>query len=582
MESWKMGRDSIGDSGLGNSVVSTERPNVRYHHNKPAKKRRGKYVNGKAYLKCLYSNATSLVNKWDYFNSLIQTSEFPHLLMITETWFNSKSLKNIPHYSLFNKDREQVVGGGVAIYVRDDLEASEVSEDGLVQTTGEEIWCKVKTGVDSILIGCIYRPPYSNHETAEEIFNNIALAKKLVENKKYTGLLIAGDFNFPKINWSSLHGYVEGQSQAGVLSSKFVETLEENFLAQHVQVPTFGEKTLDLVITDNPNRIYVVQAGAPLGSTSKNRLHSVLNWEYLLEEKPTPKLVSKILYNKGNYVGLEEHLASKIENMSGLEVNCMFNTLITVYQEGVANFIPKLTLSEKNISTRKNPKWFNKNIKKLTNSKYKWYIRTQIDRSDSTEATYKGVCRQVEKEVKKARKKYEWSIISNCKNEPKRIFSYVNDQRINKDRVRSLNDGFGNLVTDKLIISNIFNKKFQTAFSRDDGRPLPTMEKRTNCVCKIDLSVFSASNILKYLLNLDVHKAPGVDGMHPSVLKNCASIFAVCLSRLFIVSYTSGIVPNAWKESNISPIFKKGTRTEALNYRPVSLTSIACKIKERI
>ncbi|RNA39240.1 hypothetical protein BpHYR1_025621 [Brachionus plicatilis] len=112
--------------------------------------------------------------------------------------------------------------------------------------------------------------------------------------------------------------------------------------------------------------------------------------------------------------------------MSDLETNCMFNTLTRVYHESVSKFIPKLTLSEKNISTRKKPKWFNKNIKRLTNLKYKWFIRTQIDsKNESTKAAYNSVCRLVEKEVKKARKNYEWSIIRNCKNESKRIFSYI-------------------------------------------------------------------------------------------------------------------------------------------------------------
>ncbi|RNA25717.1 RNA-directed DNA polymerase from mobile element jockey [Brachionus plicatilis] len=189
--------------------------------------------------------------------------------------------------------------------------------------------------------------------------------------------------------------------------------------------------------------------------------------------------------------------------MRDLETNCMFNTLITVYHEGVSKFIPKLTLSEKKISTRKNPKWSNKNIKRLTNLKYKWFIRTQIySKNESTKAVYNSVCRLVEKE------------------------------RINKDHVMSLKESSGNFVTDKLIISNIFNKQFQTPFSRDDGRPLSKMDKRTNCVCKIDLSVFSNSNFLKYLLNLDVHKAPGVDGMHPNFRKIFEIIFNWVMIRL--------------------------------------------------
>ena len=120
-------------------------------------KRRGKKkADGIAYLNCLYTNATSLVNTCDDFISLINTSKFPHILMVTETWFNQKSIKSIPNYTLFNKDREQIIGGGVAIYIRNDLSAVEVGEDGLATAVGEQVWCNVITNSDSLLINWLY------------------------------------------------------------------------------------------------------------------------------------------------------------------------------------------------------------------------------------------------------------------------------------------------------------------------------------------------------------------------------------------------------------------------------------------
>ena len=40
--------------------------------------------------------------------------------------------------------------------------------------------------------------------------------------------------------------------------------------------------------------------------------------------------------------------------------------------------------------------------------------------------------------------------------------------------------------------------------------------------------------------------------------------------------------PSQWKEANVTPIFKKGDKRNPGNYRPVSLTSIPCKIMEKI
>ena len=54
------------------------------------------------------------------------------------------------------------------------------------------------------------------------------------------------------------------------------------------------------------------------------------------------------------------------------------------------------------------------------------------------------------------------------------------------------------------------------------------------------------------------------------------------LAHVFIMSLQEGIVPLEWKEANIIPLFKKGSRNKSVNYSPVSLTSIICKVLETI
>ena len=48
------------------------------------------------------------------------------------------------------------------------------------------------------------------------------------------------------------------------------------------------------------------------------------------------------------------------------------------------------------------------------------------------------------------------------------------------------------------------------------------------------------------------------------------------------LSLEEGVVPLEWKEANIIPLFKKGLRSRSENYRPVSLTSVICKLLERL
>ena len=51
---------------------------------------------------------------------------------------------------------------------------------------------------------------------------------------------------------------------------------------------------------------------------------------------------------------------------------------------------------------------------------------------------------------------------------------------------------------------------------------------------------------------------------------------------MFNLSLEEGIVPSEWKESNITSLLKKGSRNKPEIYRPVSLTSVVCKLLERL
>jgi len=47
-------------------------------------------------------------------------------------------------------------------------------------------------------------------------------------------------------------------------------------------------------------------------------------------------------------------------------------------------------------------------------------------------------------------------------------------------------------------------------------------------------------------------------------------------------SFSTGLLPEDWKNADITPLHKKGSKASRENYRPISLTSIVCKIGEKI
>ncbi|RMZ93250.1 hypothetical protein BpHYR1_036341, partial [Brachionus plicatilis] len=75
--------------------------------------------------------------------------------------------------------------------------------------------------------------------------------------------------------------------------------------------------------------------------------------------------------------------------------------------------------------------------------------------------------------VKATRRSYEEHIIRESKNNPKLIYGYLNHQRKQKDKIRSLSNINGDLFVDKNIITNLLIDQFQESFSIDCGKQLP-------------------------------------------------------------------------------------------------------------
>ena len=92
----------------------------------------------------------------------------------------------------------------------------------------------------------------------------------------------------------------------------------------------------------------------------------------------------------------------------------------------------------------------------------------------------------------------------------------------------------------------------------------------------------SQSGIEKLLKGLNPHKAAGPDKFKPIVLQTLHKELAPILQLIYQRSLDSGKLPSIWKEANVSPIFKKGDKSDPANYRPISLTCVLCKVLEHV
>ncbi|ELU16835.1 hypothetical protein CAPTEDRAFT_201669, partial [Capitella teleta] len=124
------------------------------------------------------------------------------------------------------------------------------------------------------------------------------------------------------------------------------------------------------------------------------------------------------------------------------------------------------------------------------------------------------------------------------------------------------------LVNRKRVHGELPKKEVVNAYGQSDPAP------------SIPVPHFSVDDVASVLSHLDVSKACTPDDIAPIVLKKCGLALAPSLAVLFNTMLYTGSVPENWKLANVIPVFKKGDKQDAANYRPISLLCIVSKVME--
>nr|XP_047129365.1 uncharacterized protein LOC124809347 [Hydra vulgaris] len=162
----------------------------------------------------------------------------------------------------------------------------------------------------------------------------------------------------------------------------------------------------------------------------------------------------------------------------------------------------------------------------------------------------------------------------------------VINKAINENDWESINiitDKNGSLQTNRDYIANILNENFHSVFFIEDPTNFPNIALKTSKTLELDIDSIITQDIVRIKLSeLNVNKALGADGVSSYVLKKCQNSFCKPLELLFKKSLQEEQIPLIWKMANVTPLHKNGDKNNPANYRPISLTSIPCKILESI
>ena len=494
----------------------------------------------------------------------------PDVIAVTESWTNSQILDSeisIAGYTLFRRDRPvNRAGGGVLLYVRSALQPVEFEPRSKFP---EQVWCRIlDSKSEEFYMGVCYRTP------TDSIFgsgNHVALQElvtELAESKRH--FMLVGDLNYSFKKWP-----LDADTDAPTEEARqFIDCLDDNFLTQHVTVPTRNNSILDLIITDEQDMIHdILDLGALVNSD-----HNALQWRTHVRTETAERVRQVFDYARADVAGLKLELQALDWQhcFSKRSVDENWATFKHKLQELEVKYVP---LKSIRVGKTK-PMWMTYKALKAVKLRHKVYRKYK----DHSHPACRTADRKASAAVKNSRRHFERKLSLNIKEDKKSFFAYARSKTKTKVQAGPLRDEQGQEVSHPGEMADIFNKQFLSVFTAEDTTSIP---QPANIFKEFDndrlLNVEITEEVVKArLASLREDKSPGADGLSPRLLKQISEELAYPVTVLFNQSMDEGAVPQDWKIANVTPIFKKGSRCQPENYRPVSLTSQLSKVMESV
>lgn len=469
---------------------------------------------------------------------------------------------------------------GCAIYVKERFES--VVIDFGQQGFKDALWVSIKgsKSKEKILVGCIYRS--GTPTTAIQNDDNLhRMLRKSAELTGYHSKVIAGDINLNKIIWDP-DPIIPENLHPDSPEVKFADCIRDTFYHQHITEPTryrLGHRpTLDdLIFSVDENDVEEIKYQPSIGLSD----HITLKCK--LKTKLSTFAGKRILYkyDKGNYTKMAAMLNIDWENeLKDCSTQEAMNRLDRKYKAAEEECIPKTTISDA-LNCRIKPSWLSNHALRKIKRKHSAWIRYLNTKDGQDYLTYIAKRNEATHASKKARKDFENSLAKECKKNAKGVWKYIKSRKKNSGipNLKKKNNTFTETAKE---IAETLNEQYYSVFTNEDTSNMPNIPHKTLDTPPLDTFTVTEDGVLKALKNLRTDKSPGIDGIHPRPLKELADVLAKPITMIFKMSLATGQLPSSWLDAIVSPIYKKGQRCLAENYRPVSLLCILCKLLESL
>ncbi len=458
-----------------------------------------------------------------------------------------------PGFAIFRKDRTYG-GGGVFLGLKDHFVATgETSLD----VRSELVWAKVRfAGRNPLHICSFYRVP--NSESLSQLRESLL---KLYNRGHSIPDVLAGDVNLPDIDWQN--GYVQSGPEHGhEVNQMMLDIANDYGLEQLVSEPTRHNRVLDLVYSSRPTLVTNVATTPGMSD------HEAVVFNIDISAAKANKKARKVfIYHKGNMDGLKDDMRAFQESF--LTANPYGRTVETNWCQfkQALNTIMKTHIPQRTMKHRRDVPWLTREIRRKMRERKRLYDRAKQSQRDQDWTAYRKVRNRVNQMLEVAHSTY----ISKLLNETSLVMLSASGPT---------SGGYARIATDPKKKAEVLSNQFQSVFTKEDRTNIPD-KGLSNHPTMPDIS-FSPDGIQKLLEGLNPSKAAGPDDIPVRILKCCAAQLAPVLQVIFTQSYTTGTLPEDWLSANITAVFKNGNRSAPVNYRPISLTAVCCKVLEHV
>ena len=456
-------------------------------------------------------------------------------------------------------------GGGVFIATKDHIIAEPLKS---LDSDCEICWIRVQLHSNKQVIVGVFYSPQATIESYTELRLSLT---KLREKFPNTPIFLGGDFNLPGIDWNT-YTHIPMKVKKGQ-SELLLEIAHDFHLEQLNLECTRHQSILELLFTSHPESILSCSTGPGI-SDHDHLVIARVDMKPKHQQK-TPRTIH--LFRKADWTEIKKHLSASSTSLlqspdskSSDEMWCFFRDTI---KQAIDKFVP-----QKRISGKCKIPWLSHAAKRQIRRKRRLYRRAKKENSPEAWNCFRAQRKIAQQALRKSHIDYLNNIFREEGN--KGMWSYI------KNKKGSSSGGVGILRDNNKVgieprdKAEMLNAQFASVFCTDEpsdppvlsASPFPQMPK---------INVVEAG-ISALLRKLDPRKASGADGIPAVFLKECATELAPMLTAIAQKSLDTKEVPSDWKRALVSPVFKKGDRSKPENYRPISLTSICCKIVEHV